>query len=102
MIKDIRGYALTGATASSLPHFEAALRQLNLLVGDPVSTVDLAIAESPDFVMAHALRAWLHLLGTEPAGTATAPASLDAPPNLPATARHPPPPPPIHHLVHPR
>jgi tetratricopeptide (TPR) repeat protein len=87
MIKDIRGYALTGATASSLPHFEAAVRQLSLLVGDPVSTVDLAIAESPDFVMAHALRAWLHLLGTEPAGIAIARASLDAAQKLPANGR---------------
>ena len=65
---DVRGHALTGATPAALAHYETATRQLNLFVGDPVATVDAAIAESPDFVMAHALRAYLHLLGTEPAG----------------------------------
>jgi len=60
-ISDIRGHLLTGATARSLPHYETATRQLNLFVGDPVASVDAAIAESPDFVMAHALRAYLHL-----------------------------------------
>jgi tetratricopeptide (TPR) repeat protein len=67
-ISDIRGHLLTGASERALPHYETAVRQLNLFVGDPVASVDAAIAESPDFVMAHALRAYLHLLGTEPAG----------------------------------
>ena len=37
--------------------------------------------------MAHALRAWLHLLGTEPAGIPVARAALDAAWKLPATAQ---------------
>jgi hypothetical protein len=69
---DIRGHALSGATPPALAHYETAVRQLNLFVGDPVATVDAALAESPDFVMAHALRAYLHLLGTEPAGVPVA------------------------------
>src|SRR5262245_64395245 len=87
MVHDIRGLALSGATAASLPRFEAAVRQLNLYIEDPVATVDQALAESPDFVMAHALRAWLHLLGTEPAGVQIARASLAAAQKLPATDR---------------
>src|ERR1700754_5207940 len=87
MLRDIRGHALSGATARGLPHYEAAVRQFNLLVGDPVATIDKAIAESPDFVMAYALRAWLHLLGTEPAGLCAARAALDLTQGLPATAQ---------------
>ena len=87
MLKDCRGHQLTGATEKSLPHYETAVRELNLFINDPVASVDKAIAESPDFVMAHALRAWLHLLGTEPAGIAVARASRDAAWTLPATAQ---------------
>ncbi len=87
MLKDCRGHRLTGATEKSLPHYETALRELNLFINDPVASVDKAIAESPDFVMAHALKAWLHLLGTEPAGIPVARASLDAAWELPATAQ---------------
>ncbi len=65
---DRRGLAVTGATQESLTHFEQALAELQCYRGDPVATVDKAIALSPGFAMAHALRAWLHLLGTEPAG----------------------------------
>jgi hypothetical protein len=85
MFHDIRGHALSGATAASLPHYEAAVRQLNLFIGDPVATVDKAIAESPDFVMAHAFKAWLHLLGTEPAGLPVARAALATAHKLPTT-----------------
>jgi hypothetical protein len=86
-LTDIRGYALTGATPAALTHYETAVRQLNLFVGDPVATVDAAIAESPDFVMAHALRAYLHLLGTEPAGIPVAYQAFDRASAIAATER---------------
>jgi hypothetical protein len=70
-----------------LPHYETALRELNLFINDPVASVDKAIAESPDFVMAHALRAWLHLLGTEPTGVDVARDALATAWKLPATAQ---------------
>jgi tetratricopeptide (TPR) repeat protein len=78
MITDIRGHQLTGASEASLRHFEQASRQLTLFSGDPVSTVDAAIAKSPDFVMAHALRAWLHILGAEAGAMPAARASFEA------------------------
>lgn len=87
MLKDCRDHRLTGATDTSLPHYETAVQELNLFINDPVATVDKAIAESPDFVMAHALKAWLYLLGTEPAGIAAARASLEAARKCPASAR---------------
>jgi hypothetical protein len=82
---DIRGHQLTGATPAALRHYETALQQFNLYVGDPVASVDKAIAESPDFVMAHAFRGWLHLLGTEPAGLPGAREALAAVKSLPTT-----------------
>jgi len=87
MLRDSRGHVLSGATARSLPHYETAVRQFSLFMGDPVATIDQAIAASPDFVMAHALRAWLHLLGTEPAGVSVARAALAMTGGLPATAQ---------------
>jgi hypothetical protein len=87
VLRDCRGHRLTGATEKSLPHYETALRELNLFINDPVASVDKAIAESPDFVMAHALKAWLNLLGTEPAGIPVARAALDAAWKLPAMAQ---------------
>src|SRR5262249_62160616 len=87
MFKDVRGHALSGATATSLPHFETAVRELNLFINDPIATVDKAIVESPDFVMAHALKAWLLLLGTEPAAVPLARAALVTASRLPATAQ---------------
>src|SRR5262245_42257532 len=82
-VTDIRGHQLTGAGAASLPHYETAVRQLNLYSGDPVASVDTAIAANPDFVMAHALKAWLHLLGTETAGLTVAQEALEAAEHLP-------------------
>src|SRR5690554_522836 len=78
MITDIRGHQLTGATDASLKHFEQASRQLTLFSGDPVTTVDAAIKESPDFIMAHALRAWLLILTSEAAMLPIARDSFDA------------------------
>jgi hypothetical protein len=84
---DIHGLSLSGADTASAAHYQRALRQLQCYIEDPVASVDLAIAERPDFVMAHVLRAYLHLLGTEPAGIPVARASHAAAAALPATPR---------------
>lgn len=65
---DSAGYTATGATAAGLVHFENAAHQFRCYIGDPVATVDAAIAEAPQMAMAHVLKAYLFLLGTEPAG----------------------------------
>ena len=65
-IKDNFGHVLTGATGASVAHYATALRQLQCYIGDPVASIDEALRASPGFVMAHALKAYLHLLGTEP------------------------------------
>jgi tetratricopeptide (TPR) repeat protein len=64
-MKDHRGAPLTGASAKSLELYENAIEQLNCYVGDPVASVDAALAESPEMAMGHALKAYLLLSGME-------------------------------------
>ena len=75
--KDIRGLALTGANEAAADHFERAIAELQCYRGDPVANVEMALADAPGFAMAHALRAWLHLLATEPGGLPVARAALE-------------------------
>ena len=86
-IHDDLGLAHSGANAGSLAHYRRALRQFQCYIEDPVASVDAAIDERPDFVMAHVLKAYLHLLGTEPAAIAVARDCLDAAQRLPGGAR---------------
>jgi hypothetical protein len=64
-MKDHRGALLTGASAKSLELYETAIKQFNCYIGDPVATVDAALAESPGMAMGHALKAYLVLSGME-------------------------------------
>ncbi len=84
---DTWGLELTGASASSLETWETACARLRCYCGDPVQTVDQALAGSPGLVMGHVLRAWLHLVGTEPGGLPVARASITAARALPANDR---------------
>src|SRR5687767_8872830 len=70
--KDHAGYAVSGANAAGITAFEQAADELRCYLADPVATVERAIAASPAMVMGHALKAWLFLLGTEPAGVTVA------------------------------
>jgi hypothetical protein len=85
--EDSLGNPVTGASGEALRAYERAARELRCYVGDPVASVDAALAASPGFVMAHVLRAYLHLLGTEPSGLPVARAAYDAVRGLPMTRR---------------
>jgi hypothetical protein len=66
---DQHGHPLSGASAAEArDHYERALGLFRLYSGDPLAAAEAAIAASPDFAMAHLLKAWLNLLGTEPSG----------------------------------
>src|SRR5690606_21411540 len=86
-IRDDLGLPLTGADADALADYRHALRQFQCYIEDPVASVDAALARRPDFVMAHVLKAWLHLLGTEPAAIAVARDCHATAARLPASAR---------------
>lgn len=87
LLNDALGNRVSGATHAGFERYQHANELLQRYAGDPVAVVDCAIAASPDMVMAHALRAWLHLLGTEPGGLPVAKESLQRALQLPATHR---------------
>ena len=86
-LKDSVGFEVSGANALALETLEQASHELRCYINDPVATVDRALAESPQLTMGHALRAYLHLLGTEPGGLPVARAACQAGQALPATDR---------------
>lgn len=85
--EDGGGYPLSGANADSVDGFERASHQLRCLIEDPVATIDATLEAAPAMAMAHVLRAWLFLLGTEPDGIAEARASTTAAGPLATTDR---------------
>lgn len=86
-MKDALGLALSGADAAGLAAYQAALDQFKCFTGDPAALAEQAIAASPGMTMAHLLKAWLHLLGTEPSGIAVARQACEAAAALPANER---------------
>lgn len=78
MFSDRQGNRLTGATPTSVAHFDRAVTAFNIYRGDPIALVDQAIAEAPDFIMAHLLKAHVLALATEPAAAAQARTIVDA------------------------
>jgi tetratricopeptide (TPR) repeat protein len=69
---DTLGHTMSGATGAAIDHYEQAAHELRCLIGDPLATIDRALAKAPEMSIAHTLRAWLHLLGTEATALATA------------------------------
>lgn len=87
MSHDALGLSLSGANDAALAAYQAAVDELRCYIGDPLALADQAVAQSPAMNMAHVLRAWLHLLGTEPGGPAAAQAACAAAAALPANER---------------
>lgn len=86
-ITDSAGYAVSGASAQSLAALETALHELRCFIRDPVATVSGALDASPQLVMGHVLKGYLHLLGTEPAGIPVAHRACQDAAALPASDR---------------
>ena len=63
---DATGHRLSGATPTSVEAYDQAARELLCMVDDPLASCERALAASPEMPMAHVLKAWLLLLGTEP------------------------------------
>lgn len=85
--RDAFGLALSGATEAGFTPYSQAVRELQCFIGDPVASVDRAIAEDPGFVMAHVFKGYLFGLATEREATAVAKACHEAALPLAATTR---------------
>jgi len=86
-MKDTLGLTLSGANDASLSAYQQAQDEFKCFVGDPAAAVEQAIAASPEMTMAWLFKAWLYLLGTEPAGLAVARQACEAARRLPANDR---------------
>ncbi|HSC96732.1 MAG TPA: tetratricopeptide repeat protein [Burkholderiales bacterium] len=86
-MKDTAGYEVSGAISRSLAALEQALHEFRCYIGDPVATIERALADSPELVMGHVLKAYLHLMGTEPGGLPVARDAHAAAAALPANER---------------
>lgn len=84
---DHAGYPASGANAAGIERYEHAAHEMRCLVADPVASIDRALEACPRMTMAHVLKGWLHLLGTEPAGWPVALACVQQAAALPATER---------------
>jgi len=84
---DARGEPLSGASDTAVSHYEKALAELQCYRGDPLATIGQAIADSPEFVMAHCFRAYVHALSTESQAMGEAHAAFDAAAGLRTNAR---------------
>jgi len=62
---DSRGLAVSTQSAAALALYERAVAETNGYFGNPLATLDEALAEDPDFAMAHALRADLAVMSSE-------------------------------------
>ncbi|WP_421914974.1 tetratricopeptide repeat protein [Mesorhizobium sp.] len=64
-IKDPSGLIFSGAKEAGLSFYGRAAHELRCFIGDPVGSVDRAIADAPGFVMAHVLKGYMFGLATE-------------------------------------
>lgn len=76
--QDVRGNPVTAVSDDAAATFEQALMQFQTYSADPVATVETAIADHPDYMMAHLLRACLMLTAMEKGLWADIAGSLDA------------------------
>lgn len=86
-MKDSTGHELSGGNARALESLERGMHEFHCLMLDPVASVDAALAEAPDLVMAHVLRGWLYALSTEAAALPVVREALAAATALPHDER---------------
>jgi tetratricopeptide (TPR) repeat protein len=87
MMKDAFGLTYSGATEAGYSSYARAVHELQCFIGNPVGSIDCAIANDPAFVMAHVFKGYLFGLATERDATAVARSSHQAALPLAATAR---------------
>ena len=86
-VRDHHGLVLSGASQQAAESYQGALRAYHCYAGDAVGLVEAAIADSPGFVMAHALKAYMHLIGGNAEALAIGVQALEAAKALPADSR---------------
>ena len=65
MYRDTRDVIVSCDNRKALGLYETALLQYHSYIGDPIATIDQALAEAPDFVLGHAFRAGVLMMFSE-------------------------------------
>ncbi|PDQ21382.1 peptidylprolyl isomerase [Mesorhizobium sanjuanii] len=86
-VRDAFGLTFSGATEAGFSPYGQAVGELQCFIGDPIGSVDRAIAANPDFVMAHVFKGYLFGLATEREATTVARTCHEAALPLAATTR---------------
>ena len=86
-VRDHHGLELSGASQRAAESYQGALHAYHCYAGDAPGLVEAAIADSPGFVMAHALKAYMNLIGGNAAAVAAGFQAFEAAKVLPANAR---------------
>ncbi|WGU41329.1 MULTISPECIES: tetratricopeptide repeat protein [unclassified Phenylobacterium] len=87
MQKAHSGDVLTGASALAAERYESALEAFYCYAGDPLALLEEALADSPQFVMGHALKAYLTMIGTNAEAAALGVQALARAEGVPANDR---------------
>jgi tetratricopeptide (TPR) repeat protein len=64
-LKDSRGLPVSTESDAALESYEQAVLETHGYFGNPLASLDAALAEDPDFAMAHALKADLAVMSSE-------------------------------------
>lgn len=86
-LKDQAGLAYSGASRAALDAYLTALDEFHSFIDDPLTRLEAAIADSPRFVMAHVLKTYMCLLGTNAATQAIGVAAFEIAAGLDADDR---------------
>lgn len=86
-VKDRYGHALTGASATAADLYQQALDGYHCYVGQPFPLLKQAVSDSPGFVMAHALMAYMTLVGGDASTARLGVAAFEAASALPVNDR---------------
>ena len=84
---DLHGLTLTGASRVAADLYEQSVAAYQCYAGDPITPLETAIADSPAFVMAHVMKAYLHLIGSNAEAFAVGVQAFETVRRLPATDR---------------
>ena len=87
MVTDRQSNPLSGATPAAAARFDDAVRSFTIYRGDPIGTLDQAVAEAPAFAQAHLFKAFILGLATEPQATRDALAIAETVRGLPKDDR---------------
>jgi len=85
--RDQAGLILTGASPAAAQKYDAALQAYHRYAGDPMTLLAQAVEDSPQFLMAHALTAYLCLVGANAEATAMGRAAFETAAALKGTDR---------------